>query len=374
MWTLIKRLIRIGFFAGVGVAAVIGLILAVLLIAPPTSAETRHSLTILGNRVYAAVARRTIYRNEVGDIINTAEYLEATDMHARGYTGEGITVAVFDTGIDSDHIDLAGKVVHQACFLDTDGDIDGVGICPDGSDRQIGVGSAEDDAEVGHGTHMAGIIASSGNLSDIGLAPDVELVSIKILNRNTGYRFVTDVLDALEYIAEELPEVDVINLSIFEGDVYDSVCDDYHWLADRYAEVFAKLAAADIIIFGTTGNDYNGQTIGAPACFSSVVAVGATGVDFDGNEFVAGRGNTNAITEMVLPGESIISTVPDDQVSLLGGTSMATAHATGCAALLLSTDQFENGQEVIDYMKSSPIQLTDRKNGLTFPRPICSIP
>src|SRR5262245_10199068 len=86
-------------------------------------------------------------------------------VHALGFTGAGVTVAVIDSGIDTDHADLSDSLVDQQCFCSGGG-----GCCPGGGTTQSGAGSAEDDN--GHGTNVAGIITSNGTVAPGGGAPD----------------------------------------------------------------------------------------------------------------------------------------------------------------------------------------------------------
>src|SRR5690606_14222817 len=121
-----------------------------------------------------------------GMLTESVPLIGATSWHAVGNTGAGVVIAVLDSGVDTDHPDLAGAIVHQACFLDQDGTINSVGFCPNGSDRQVGPGAAEDD--FGHGTHVTGIAASRGNVSGAGVAPGANIEAIKVLdNSNTFY-------------------------------------------------------------------------------------------------------------------------------------------------------------------------------------------
>ena len=88
----------------------------------------------LDHRVHASLAQ-------------SVPLLRADDVHARGYTGAGVTVAVLDSGIDSDQPTLMGDIAGQACFVVH---VDGTGGCPGGARTATGAGSAEDDE--GHGT------------------------------------------------------------------------------------------------------------------------------------------------------------------------------------------------------------------------------
>ena len=81
-----------------------------------------------------------------GSLGGSVPLISADNQHSSGVTGEGVVVAVLDTGIDTDHDDLADDLIHQECFLDFDGARNGSGRCPNGSDRQSGPGAADDGA------------------------------------------------------------------------------------------------------------------------------------------------------------------------------------------------------------------------------------
>jgi subtilisin family serine protease len=149
-----------------------------------------------------------------GHLIESVPLIRANEQHALGFTGNGVVVAVLDTGIDSGHVDLFDDLIHEECFLDFDGSIDGTGRCPNGSDRQTGAGAAQDGA--GHGTATTGIVTSRGTVSSVGVAPDAEIVAIKVLD-NTGFagtfQFVAEIVAALDFIINNRPDVNVVNMS-----------------------------------------------------------------------------------------------------------------------------------------------------------------
>ncbi|MBK8027395.1 MAG: S8 family serine peptidase [Chloroflexi bacterium] len=98
-------------------------------------------------------------------------------MHSQyGLTGAGVRVAVLDSGIDTDHPDLADDLIAQVCF--TGGGTPALGSCPP-ADTNTGI-SAED--ENGHGTNVAGIITSDGTVAPIGFAPDAQIVAVRVLD------------------------------------------------------------------------------------------------------------------------------------------------------------------------------------------------
>ena len=135
------------------------------------------AVTLTSERALDALARQRLVTDisldvgGTGTLVNSVPVIDADNRHAIGNRGAGVTVAIMDSGVDLDHPDLVNDISpNQACFGDNGGGgIDGVGFCPNGSDRQTGAGSAEDDA--GHGSHVAGIVTSTGTVSGPGVAP-----------------------------------------------------------------------------------------------------------------------------------------------------------------------------------------------------------
>ena len=115
-------------------------------------------------------------------------------VQSMGYTGEDVVVAVLDSGFDSDHPDLSDDLVAEACFC-SDG---GAGCCPSGGTTQFGTGAAEDDH--GHGTHVSGIITSSGIVGPIGSAPDAGIVAVKVLDSANSFCCASDVTAGLDWV------------------------------------------------------------------------------------------------------------------------------------------------------------------------------
>jgi subtilisin family serine protease len=108
-------------------------------------------------------------------------------MWANGFTGSGQVVAVLDTGVDSAHPFLAGKVVEEACF--TSNRVAGSGNCPNGTSTQTGPGSGVPctyaPSGCRHGTHVAGIAAGRGSTFS-GVAKDANVMSVQVFSRFTG--------------------------------------------------------------------------------------------------------------------------------------------------------------------------------------------
>jgi subtilisin family serine protease len=303
-----------------------------------------------------------------GHLADSVPVIGGDLRHLRGNTGEGIVVAVLDTGIDAGNEDFAGRLVHEACFLDDDGSIDGAGRCPSGSDRQVGAGAAEDDA--GHGTHVTGIVASNGTNTSPGMAPDSSIVSIKVLAGPTfaGVFFAfSEIVAALDYLIDNPGlGVEVINLSLGTNALFDGDC-DANASGAAGAAAIDTLRANGVIAFASSGNNGSGSQMPLPACISNVVSVGATNNADD----VANFTNSNATTDLMAPGFGIVSSAIGGGTATASGTSMASPHAAGCALLLIETGEATTPDAIEARLKDTPVQVTDPKNDLTFPRIDC---
>jgi subtilisin family serine protease len=314
------------------------------------------------------VARIDLDMGGKGDLANSVPLIGADIWHGGGITGDGVVVAVLDSGLDTDHSDLAGALIDQECFLDNDGAIDGRGLCPNGSDRQSGPGAAEDDA--GHGTHVTGIVASRGNRSSVGVAPGAKIVAIKVTagpsSSGTFYYF-SEIVAALDFIINNRPDVKIINMSLVTYATYEGDCDNANAGNMAGAAAINTLRAGGVIAFSSSGNSGLGSRMSAPACLSNVIAVGAT----DNADSIASFTNSDSSTDIMAPGVNITSSYLSNGVIAASGTSMASPHAAGCAALLVQSGAAVTPDQIESVMESSPVRVTDPKNGLTFPRLDC---
>jgi subtilisin family serine protease len=286
-----------------------------------------------------------------------------------GIGGEGVVVAVLDSGIDTDHSDLADSVIFQACFLDDGGGIDGVGFCPNGSDRQVGPGAAEDNA--GHGTHVSGIITANGNVTAPGVAPGAQIVSVKVLDgcsfSGCFYAF-TEVVAALDFIITDRPEVKVINMSLGTNALFAGDCDATTAFNIAGAAAIDTLRSLGVIAFASSGNNSSSTQMSSPACLRNVIAVGAT----DNSDVIRTSANTNSATDILAPGTAILSSGIGNSTFAASGTSMASPHAAGCAALFIQSGVAVTPDQIEARLEASAVQVLDPSNGLTFPRINCS--
>lgn len=241
------------------------------------------------------------------------------DAQDRGLTGAGIKVAILDTGIDHTHPDLGGclgancKVVAGYNFTDS-------GEPDDAMDKN------------GHGTHVAGIVAANGELK--GVAPGASLYAFKVLD-NLGAGLDSGIIAALEKVVDPDGDpltddhMDVANLSLGAPGVTDSPAVD---AANQAVEAGVVL----VVAAGNEGSSY--FTVSAPGTAEQVITVGAVDrenaiADFSSRGPV--RNKDFIKPEIMAPGFDINSTAPKGKYEVMSGTSMATPHVAGAAALLL---------------------------------------
>ncbi|SCZ76745.1 S8 family serine peptidase [Acidaminobacter hydrogenoformans] len=228
-------------------------------------------------------------------------------VHQQGNTGDGIKVGIIDTGLDKTHPDLAGKYAGGYDFVNNDAD-------------------PMDDH--GHGTHVAGTIAAVMNDAGlIGAAPDVSLYALKVLGAD-GSGALSGIIAAVEWCVDN--DIQITNNS-------------YGILTDPGATFKAAFDAAyadGVLQIAAAGNDrskwytiFFSDIVSYPAWYASVVAVAAT----DSANKVASFSSFGPSVELSAPGVSIESTIPGGAYATWSGTSMATPHVVGAAALVMKS-------------------------------------
>ena len=134
--------------------------------------------------------------------------INADDVWSRGYSGVGQTVAILDTGVDSSHSFLAGKVVEEACYSTNNGIFNSTTVCPNGMEEQTGPGAGINCSlsvnGCDHGTHVAGIAAGNG-ASFLGVAKDADIISIQVFSEFDNVGFCgTQNPCALSYVSDQI--------------------------------------------------------------------------------------------------------------------------------------------------------------------------
>ncbi len=303
-----------------------------------------------------------------GNVVHTALNL----------TGQGVTVAVIDSGVDGSIADLAGSVVAQHCFTQ--------GSCPpDNSSEGI---DAQD--VIGHGTIVASILASRGFDTGKGFAPGASIVAVRVIG-SQGTGVTSDWVAALDWILTNLPNrpVNVINMSLASVTAYDANCDS---VVPEGASIIAQLRALGVTVVGASGNGASATGIVSPACLSGVISVGATYDSDQGREPDHGSyhslsseladcfdattapdqitcfTDSNAELDLVAPGARILCDAPGDYFATAWGTSMAAPAVAGVAALMLQANPLLTPDTMETILKSTGKPVVDPKNNLTFPR------
>ncbi|MCW2139562.1 S8 family peptidase [Actinoplanes cyaneus] len=221
-------------------------------------------------------------------------------------TGQGVTVAVIDTGVDASHPDLAGQVLT-------------------GYDAVADTGGGDTDPH-GHGTHVAGTIAAlTGNgIGVSGIAPDVTVLPVRVLDAK-GVGYDSDTAEAIVWAADH--GADVINMSL--GGTARST-------AVTNAVAYAR--GKGVVVVAAAGNERaQGSPVSYPGADPGVIAVAAT----DSGDVVAPYSNAGGYVDVAAPGSGILSTYPTalaaSGYATMNGTSMASPHVAAAAALLLGT-------------------------------------
>jgi len=259
---------------------------------------------------------------ELEGLDESAAQVMATYVWNLGYDGSGITIGIIDTGIDASHPDLQGKVIGWVDFVN---------------------GRSYPYDDNGHGTHVASIAAGTGAASNgkyKGMAPGAKLVGIKVLGAD-GSGTISAIIDGVEWAVNNKDKygIRVINLSLGSSQSSDGT--------DALSQAVNAAWDAGLVVVVAAGNSGpNKYTIGSPAAASKVITVGA--VDkYDVITSFSSRGPTadgRLKPEVVAPGNWIIAARAsgtsmgqpiNDYYTAAPGTSMATPHVAGIAALLL---------------------------------------
>ena len=233
-----------------------------------------------------------------------------------------VNIAVIDTGIDTNHPDL--NVVDGANFV-----FRGKNSFDDGH---------------GHGTHVAGTIAAiDNNQGVIGVVPGANLYSVRVLD-NSGSGTISGVIAGIDWVASNADIIDVANMSL--GGSYSQAIND----------AVESAISAGVVFVVAAGNEDTDACSKSPASAPNAITVSALDDrdgSLDNNDFFASFSNSGTCVDMIAPGVLIESTWKGGSYDTISGTSMASPHVAGAAALYLVANPGSSPTDVRDALVSA---------------------
>jgi subtilisin family serine protease len=244
--------------------------------------------------------------------------------------GNGVVVAVIDTGCDLTHQDLLPNLLPGKNFVDPKK-------------------PPEDNA--GHGTHVSSTIAAIDNgFGMVGVAPETKIIPVKALG-DDGTGSLRAVADAIYWVADDT-NADFISMSLGSPNNIKILED-----AVNYAYQKGK------IIFCAAGNAGEASEIMYPANYDSVISIGAIDENLERTSFTCSGDNL----DFLAPGHNILGCIPGNRYALMSGTSMSNPFAIGCASLLLAYNKKTNKYKLksindyIDIFKTNALSLSNTR-------------
>ncbi|HEX2175134.1 MAG TPA: S8 family serine peptidase [Nocardioidaceae bacterium] len=252
-------------------------------------------------------------------------------------------VAVIDTGVDLDHPDLnVYRAGARNCAL--------LGVSPDDQN--------------GHGSHVAGTIGALDNTSGVvGMAPGARIWPVKVLNA-AGVGSTSDVICGIDYVTANADQIEVANMSLGGGGEDDGNCGETN--NDAQHQAICASVAAGVTYVVAAGNDSADAANSTPAAYDEVITVSAL-ADFNGqpgggaastcrsdvDDTFANFSNYGADVDLIAPGTCIHSTWMNGGYDTISGTSMASPHVAGGAALYLANNPGATPAQVQSALESA---------------------
>ncbi len=227
--------------------------------------------------------------------------------------GQGVTAYIIDTGVRISHTDFGGRASNGYDAVDRDN------VAQDGN---------------GHGTHVAGTVAGTA----YGVAKKARIVGVRVLN-NSGSGTTAQVVAGIDWVARNAVKPAVANMSLGGG-------------ADSTLDAAVRNAvAAGVTFVVAAGNESTNASTKSPARVTEAITVGAT----TSTDARASYSNYGSVVDLFAPGSSITSTwrTSDTATNTISGTSMASPHVAGAAALYLAGNPSATPAQVSSALTSS---------------------
>jgi subtilisin family serine protease len=287
---------------------------------------------------------------DLGGVNWAVDLVRAPEVWTKGYTGQGVTVAVIDSGVDITHPDLQSNIWVNGDEIAGDGiDNDANGYIDDINGWNFGIGQNNNNVMPGtsdpgqnHGTHVAGTIAAKNDgLGMTGVAPNAKIMALR-LGDVSGTNIVNSgsLATAIYYAVNNGAKV--INMSLGFSS------------SPELQSALAYAAANNVITISASGNE-GSFTPNAPARYATQygLSVGAVNRSRVVPFFSNGSGSNRRLQHVVAPGVQVYSTLPGGSYGLNQGTSMATPHVAGVAALMFSANPNLTANQVRQLITSS---------------------
>ncbi|MFN8494706.1 MAG: S8 family serine peptidase [Caldilineaceae bacterium] len=271
---------------------------------PDATVQRDQPIELIRPRRPLAAPKKTLRADDLWHL----RAIGLTSARKSGYTGSGagVTVAVLDTGIDSTHLEIEGRVTKAVTF-----DVKQWQSIPMNSSRDTD----------GHGTHVTGLICGK----KVGVAPGVKVLNGVMIPQGNGN--LSDFILALEWAGSQ-PEVQIINMSAGIPGFYP----------DMQVAVDGAIAAGVLCVFAT-GNEGRNKTR-SPGNYIDPVSIGAIDreshvASFSSSGTLIVENHQYSVPDLVAPGVQVYSSVMGGGYEAWDGTSMATPIVSGVAALIL---------------------------------------
>jgi subtilisin family serine protease len=329
---------------------------------PPPQSGQFNSTTGYGLVNAAVAVARSVNTSTFSNVSDLGgnnwgtDLVRAPEAWARGYTGQGITVAVIDSGVDINHSDLRNNIWVNRREVPNDGiDNDGNGYVDDVHGWNFGAGQNNNNVTPGttssgqsHGTHVAGTIAAMNNgVGLTGVAPNARIMSLRMGNVDSSGRFVNpgSLAQAIRYAVDNGARV--INMSLSWTD------------SAELRSALAYAASRNVITVSAAGNS-GFFSPGTPAYYATQYGLSAGAIDRYGSvAYFSNRAGSNSqMRHVMAPGVDVYSTLPGNRYGLLSGTSMAAPHVAGVVALMLSANPNLTHAQVRQYLTGATTGTT----------------
>lgn len=266
--------------------------------------------------------------------INRIDADLSSTKSGNGNENVDVDIAIIDSGIDLKHPDL--NVYHQKSFVNSNTGL--LGLFRGGTTATTATTATAND-DHGHGTHVAGIAAAKDNtIGSVGVAPGAKLWAIKVLD-SKGTGPLSTVIKGIDYVTSHASQIEVANLSLG--------CECKSTAFDTAINEAVKAGIVFVVAAGNAGKDAintspsnNPNVISVSAMADSDGKCGAQGQNtgYGGDDSLATFSNYGSVIDIAAPGTKIFSTFKDNTYATMSGTSIASPHVAGAAALYLATN------------------------------------